>query len=383
MSIEWVPQFCETVRLEGCEGNPATSEAAGLVAGLAAPGGGPDPKMVAAETVNMQDYLGRVDPELRAFVQPLAEYEQRFSPLDAAVVAAYREGYLAAAEPPTGSPTIERHIIDGEGAGETVAIYVINAGKGTARPAILHLHAGGFIIGAPQIDFARLQRMAAELDTVIVSVNYRLAPETQWQGSLGDNYSSLRWLYRNAASLGADPERIAVMGDSAGGGHAALLALVARDRGEVPLIFQCLVYPMIDDRTVLKSYPPYLGVVGWSPEANRFGWSAFLGAEAGAATVPPAVPARWADLAGLPPTWIGVGSLDLFVDENLEYAQRLVLSGVATELVLVPGAFHGFDEVARNARVDLDIVRNFEANKLRALRKALYPEGQPPIIQDR
>jgi acetyl esterase/lipase len=146
-----------------------------------------------------------------------------------------------------------------------------------------------------------------------------------------------------------------------------MLAIAARDRGEVPLVYQALVYPMLDDRTgSTRSVPPYMGVVIWVPESNRFGWSSLLGVPAGSAHVPyGAVPARIDNLSGLPPAFIGVGSIDLFADEDIEYARRLVDAGVATELNVVPGAFHGFDLFANTS-----IARQFNAALEAALRRA-------------
>jgi acetyl esterase/lipase len=210
--------------------------------------------------------------------------------------------------------------------------------------------------------------MAVALNCVIVTVEYRLAPETTFKGSIEDNYTALKWVYRNAAQLGIDRNRIAVMGESAGGGHAALLAIAARERGEVPLVFQALVYPMLDDRTGTVTTPTApIGTLVWTSSQNRFGWQSFLGRTPGTANIPSAaVPARQASLKGLPPAFIGVGSIDLFVDEDVDYARRLIDSGVETELLVVPGAFHGFDGLA----AETSIARQFTAAKLEALRQA-------------
>lgn len=203
----------------------------------------------------------------------------------------------------------------------------------------------------------------------MVSVDYRLAPETTYAGSIEDNYAGLKWLHANAASIGADPAKIAVMGESAGGGHAALLAITARDRGEVPLAYQCLIYPMLDDRTATsRRVPPHVGTLIWTPEQNHFGWESFLGTKPGKATAPKgAVPARVTDLKGLPPAFIGVGTLDLFHDEDVDYAQRLNAAGINAELIVVPGAFHGFDGISKLRKNKLGDW--FEATKLNGLRR--------------
>jgi acetyl esterase/lipase len=220
-----------------------------------------------------------------------------------------------------------------------------------------------FVINVPM-----LQVMARALDCVIVTVEYRFAPETPFPGSLEDNYAALKWLHAEADSLGADRARIAVAGESAGGGHAAILAIAARDRGEVPVLFQSLVYPMLDDRTgSSRPVPPYIGTFIWTADYNRSGWKAFLGAEPGGPRAPAgAVPARLENLAGLPPAWIGTGSIDLFVNEDIEYARRLIDAGVRTDLLVVGGAYHGFDIFVPKAWVS----RNFTLSRYNALARA-------------
>lgn len=234
-------------------------------------------------------------------------------------------------------------------------------------PAILHIHGGGYVLGTADLSRAANQVISAELPCVVVSVDYRLAPETPHPGPVEDCYTALRWLHDHAAALGVDSTRIGVSGESAGGGLAAGLALLARDRGEVRLAFQHLIYPMIDDRTVLSGDPhPYSGEFIWTADANRFGWQALLGGTAvGAHDVSPyAAAARAEDLAGLPPTFISVGALDLFLDENLEFCRRLSRSGVPVELHVYPGAVHGFQMIA-----DARVSRNAERDSIAALRR--------------
>jgi acetyl esterase/lipase len=202
---------------------------------------------------------------------------------------------------------------------------------------------------------------------LVVSVDYRLAPETPFPGALEDNYAALKWMNLNAASLGIDPKRIAIGGESAGGGHAAMLAIAAQDRGEYALAFQLLIYPMLDDRTgSTKPAPEHIGHFLWNSGSNRFGWESLLGMAPGSAN-PPAgsVPARVKDLSGLPPTFIGVGALDLFVDEDVDYARRLIAAGVPTELLVVPGAYHGFNGLVPKASVSV----RFNAQALNALKR--------------
>jgi triacylglycerol lipase len=210
--------------------------------------------------------------------------------------------------------------------------------------------------------------LSADLSCCIVAVDYRLAPETRFPGAIEDCYAALAWTHAHAAELNIDPTRIGVMGESAGGGLAAALALLARDRGEHALAFQHLIYPMIDDRTCIAADPhPYVGEFVWTPERNHFGWSSLLGVEPGSEGVSPyAAAARAEDLTGLPPTYIATGALDLFLEENLAYARRLIRNGVPVELHVYPGGFHGFylDPKA-------EITRTAERDGRAALAKAL------------
>lgn len=299
------------------------------------------------------DALKMVDPELRPAAR--AMLAQHFPPMTRAALPAMRASWVAPPTLPPPAPAVESRTIAGRQGDPDVAIQLIGttAGASAPRPAILHIHGGGMISGRAQNMTAFCQGVAAEFDCVVVNVDYRLAPEMPFPGPVEDNYAALLWLYRNAAALGVDRTRIAVMGESAGGGLAALLAIAARDRGEVPLCYQLLLYPMLDDHTgSAGAARPAVKPIGWSAEANVFGWSAFLGVPAGSARVPAgAVPARVSNLAGLPPCFIGVGAIDLFAAEDMAYARRLIDVGVPTQLHVTPGAFHAFDFVVPQARV--------------------------------
>ena len=235
-------------------------------------------------------------------------------------------------------------------------------------PCILHIHGGGYVAGDAQSMEAVHRRLAADLSCCIASVNYRLAPETPFPGPVEDCYAALAWLASSARELQLDLARIGVMGESAGGGLAAALALLSRDRGEYRLAFQHLIYPMIDDRTCIAAEPhPFLGEFIWTPSANYFGWKSLLGREPGGEDVSPyAAAARAENLADLPPTFLATGALDLFLEENLEYARRLIRAGVPTELHVYPGAFHAF-QWAAEAEVSKAAARDSRA----ALAKAL------------
>jgi acetyl esterase/lipase len=278
--------------------------------------------------------------------------------------------------PPPALQPAERSIPGPAGAPEVRVWIVDPAPYQKNKPVLLHIHGGGFIMPDPTL-MPQIQAIATDCQCVVVSVDYRLAPETRYPGALEDNYAALKWVYAHAAELGVDPSRIAVGGASAGGGHAATLAIHARDRKEVPLIFQLLIYPELDDRTgITLSVPPAIGRFVWTVQSNRLAWNSLLGVPAGSSKVPgAAVPARVASVDGLPPAWIGVGSIDLFVEEDMEYARRLLHAGVATELLVVPGAFHGFDIVAPDAPVS----RQFTASWKSALRKA-FGNGNAPML---
>lgn len=246
-------------------------------------------------------------------------------------------------------------------------VYIPDDGA-EKRPALLNIHGGGYVAGAPEMQEGDNARLAAELGMVVVSPDYRLAPETRYPGPVEDCYSALGWMVANASYLGLDTERIAVGGESAGGGLAASLSLLARDRNEYAIAHQHLIYPMIDDRTeVLASPGSVVGRHVWTSDANSFGWRCLLGEARGTADVPAyAAASRAKDLSGLPSAFIACGALDLFVDENLDYARRLVHAGVPTELHVYPGAPHGFTLMAGSYSR-----QRFQLDADAALRRAL------------
>jgi acetyl esterase/lipase len=216
---------------------------------------------------------------------------------------------------------------------------------GVSLPAALHLHGGGHILGLPEMSDLRNALLVRELGCVIVSADYRLAPEHPFPAGLEDAYAALKWLYDGAEARGIDPQRIVVIGESAGGGMAAGLALMARDRGEIPILGQLLIYPMLDDRSS-TSENPVTGEFIWTREHNAFGWESLLRTHSG--PIPAyAAPSHAEDLAGLPQTYVGVGALDLFLDEDIQYACRLIRTGVAVTLEVVPSAFHGFASMSQ------------------------------------
>ena len=313
-----------------------------------------------------------VDPELAAALDymPPFEFTHETLPL---VRAGLAESAAAAASNSADTSHIsvkEYEIAGGSGQPMTVIVYKSPAAEAsTSAPVILYSHGGGYIMVTAHLAGGIASELASMTDAVVVSVDYRLAPETPYPGPLEDCYAALRWVHDEAAMLGIDPTRIAVRGESAGAGLAAALALLARDRGGPAIRHQHLVCPMLDDRTCIESDPhPYTGEFIWNAAANRFGWEAMLGQKPGSPDVPAyAAPARATDLSGLPPAFISSGALDLFLEEDLEYARRLMRAGVPTEVHVYPGAYHGFETNAH-----AKVVKQAKADAAAALRRALF-----------
>jgi acetyl esterase/lipase len=247
------------------------------------------------------------------------------------------------------------HEIPGSG-GVVVRVHRPVDMKG-ALPCVYWMHGGGLVLGDYAGDDARFDVWCPQLACVGVSVQYRLSPETKYPGPLDDCYAGLAWAHEHAEELGVDATRLGVGGQSAGAGLAAGLALLARDRGAVPLAFQLLIYPMLDDRQITPS-SQWLDPV-WPPSANTYGWTAYLGDRKGTADVEAyAAPARATDLAGLPPTLIAVGAIDGFSDEDIDYAVRLRQAGVPVDLRVYAGAPHGFEGLAPGSAVAHRAIRD-------------------------
>jgi acetyl esterase/lipase len=308
-----------------------------------------------------------VDPELIGLIEQLPPLvlNSETLPQTRAIV----EEFGRAASPLPPQVQVSELGIRGPPGAPEVRVLVTRAETSAPVGAgILHIHGGGYVMGSPEMGLATDAAYALELGATVVSVDYRLAPETPHPGPLNDCYAALVWLHAEAEVLGIDRDRIALTGESAGGGLAASLALLARDRAEVPIAFQHLVYPMLDDRTTRQPDPsPYFGQFVWTPEANLFGWTSLLGDLAGAPEVSPyAAAARAEDLDGLPPTFIACGALDLFLEEDMDYARRLMRAGVPTELHIYPGAPHGF-----TASETAQVGRAFARDSMAALKRAV------------
>jgi acetyl esterase/lipase len=232
-----------------------------------------------------------------------------------------------------------------------------------AGPAALYLHGGGMILGSVDLHDRYVAAYVADSGVPMLAVDYRRAPEAPHPIPVEDSYLGLHWLVEHAGELGVDPARVAVMGDSGGGGLAAGVALLARERGPAPARL-ILIYPMLDDRNT-EPDPMLVPFAGWSYDDNYTGWSALLGDAIGGADVPAAAaPARTEDLSGLPATYVEVGELDIFRDESIEFARRTALAGISTELHVHPGCPHGFDR----SGAEIDVVRRARADRIRALR---------------
>lgn len=252
-----------------------------------------------------------------------------------------------------------------------VRVYRPVVGAGTL-PGLFWIHGGGYVLGNIQQDDHIMQHIVEAVGCVAVSVEYRLAPEHPFPAPVEDCYAALKWMADHAAELGVDATRIAVGGASAGGGLAAGLVLLARDRGEVKITFQLLIYPMIDDRDASPSSEAFTDAPVWNRQDNRYGWRAYVGNAAGGSDVSPyAAASRATDLTNLPPTYIAVGSHEVFLDEDVEYALRLARAGIPVELHVYPRAFHGWDLLAPAAAVS----QRSEAERDQALKRALHPES--------
>lgn len=294
-----------------------------------------------------------VDPELRALVDSYAGLR-----VDEETLPMLRTAADAIGRAKGPSPADRRlHIAPGLGGAPDVPVILHRPpGIGDTAPALLYLHGGGMVMGSAFANEAMDGARAVAHEAVVLAVDYRLAPEHPFPAAIDDCHAALCWAFANAAALGIDPARIAVMGASAGGGLAASLVQRARDAAGPRACAQLLIYPMLDP---CPSSSPHVGQTMWTRAHNAFGWAALRGNyTADDARAGHYAAALAADLSDLPPAWIGCGALDLFIDEAFAYAQRLGASGVPVEMHSYAGAIHGFDgvedaAVARRFRHDL------------------------------
>ncbi|MGX4588318.1 alpha/beta hydrolase [Paenibacillus chitinolyticus] len=252
-----------------------------------------------------------------------------------------------------------------------VKIYEPSQRTSAKLPAMLWIHGGGYVMGHPDMDDALCERFVQAADCVVVSVDYRLAPEHPYPAAIDDCYTALTWMTDEAQLLGIDLERVAIAGASGGGGLTAALALMVRDKGGPSLIFQMPLYPMIDDRNITaSSHEITAGNATWNRANNLAAWNMYLGDRTEDSEVSPyAVPSRAKSLAGLPPTYTCIGQLDLFRDETIEYVTRLAQAGVDVEFHLYPGTFHSFEVMVPQAEVSQRAGKSY----VDAIARALNP----------
>ncbi|UGS36016.1 alpha/beta hydrolase [Capillimicrobium parvum] len=309
--------------------------------------------------VALDDFLRRTGPGGLGAIADLAARRERADEVLRSLVAEHPPSDAVVAHDrdapgPQGEPAVP------------VRIYRPRAAQG-ARPGLLFIHGGGMIMGSLDSEDLLARELTDALGCTTVSVGYRLAPEHPHPAPVEDCYAALRWTADNAEEVGVDRDRIALFGPSGGGGLAAGTALIARDRGGPPLVLQALIYPMLDDRNDRPSSHEIRDLGIWDRAANEEAWRMLLGDRRGRDDVPPyAAPSRATDLADLPPTYLDVGELDLFRDEDIDYAARLMRAGVPTELHVDPGAYHAAELLAPESALGARII----GRRLDALRRA-------------
>lgn len=263
--------------------------------------------------------------------------------------------------------TIDDRSVPGTDGAPDIPIRIYTPAEATGElPGLFYIHGGGMVIGSIDGEDATASMLCEQLGAVVVSTGYRKAPEDPHPAQVNDCYTTLTWMAKNAAELAIDPERIAVYGASAGGNLTLAVTMTARDKGFPQVRFIMPLCPMIDDRNETSSSHEITDVGIWDRAANIEAWDYFLGDRPADRIAAPAR-ATVEELVGLPPTYIDVGEMDLFRDEDIEFARQLVHAGVPTEFHLYPGAYHGSETFAPEA----DLSRRIWANRLSALRRAL------------
>lgn len=312
-------------------------------------------------------WLARVDPEVAAVLDTIPALDLADIPLARAQRAELARASIDAAASVPGVSTRVHRVPGLTGRPEVeVRVHRPVGGPDTAA-VVLWIHGGGHVMGSADQDDPFLREMVSVQRCTAVAVEWRHAPQWPYPAAIEDCYAVLRWLHDHGPAQGLNPDQIVVAGASSGGGLAAGLALLTRDRGEVALAAQVLIYPMLDDRSITASSRYVTDERIWNHRSNDLAWRAYLGSLSGSAVPSYAAPARAEDLSGLPWTWLATGELDLFVDEDVDYANRLRDAGVSTELVVYRGAVHGFDVFAPEAAVS----RRFRADRTVALGQAL------------
>ncbi len=306
-----------------------------------------------------------MDPELRKAFRVMPRMV--FGPISARMMSALTPLFMK--KVPTEGLTEEEVPIPGA---EPIMHVHRRVHSASPAPVVLWIHGGGYIIGNPKNEHRWAAAFLEAFDGVVACPGYRLAPQHPFPAALDDLTAAVDWIRSEGPARGMDPTRLVVAGESAGGGLAAALVQRLHDES-VSVLGQLLVYPMIDDRTAVRADIGRKEHYGWSNGSNHYGWSSYLGMAPGGHSVPDyAVPSRREDLTGLPPAWIGVGDMDVFYDENVEYARRLEAAGVPTQLETAAGAPHGFPSIAPEAAVS----REFMASAVRFAADSLGVAGQ-------
>ncbi len=311
----------------------------------------------------------QMDPEIAAAMAPIIEASAGVEPPPAGDWKSRRAAVdelitsLTAAWPAPADVTVTE-LTAPAADGSTIPMRLYRKEGESPGSLVVYIHGGGMFLCSIDTHDPICRRYTAASGVPLLSVDFRFAPEHPHPTSVEDCYAALQWAHAAAAELGVDPDRIAIMGDSAGGGMAAAVALMARDRGGPPLKGQVLIYPMLDDRTTVPD-PEIAPLAMWSTDDNITGWGCLLGDAAGGDDVPSyAAPAREQDLSGLPPAYIEVGQLDIFRAEDLDYAERLSAAGVGVELHVHPAVPHAFEVFAPDSAV----AQRAMADRVRVLR---------------
>ena len=310
------------------------------------------------------------------FDKDLAEWVPLIPKLDITDVVAARalRAEVAAAQPafvvPESVTVVRRAVPGAEGDPDVDVLVFAPATRTGPLPGVLYIHGGGFVLGDAAADAKFLVRVVEEVGAVVVSVEYRLAPESRFPAAVEDCHAALTWLAQSAGELGVDGSRIAVVGRSAGAGIGAGTVLMARDRGGPPVCFQLLDIPELDDRLDTPSMQSSHDTPTWNHPNAVLSWNHYLGPEADRSSVSEyAAPARARDLSGLPPTFVSVCEFDPLRDEGIIHAQRLVQAGVSTELHLYPGTFHGSSTAVPTAAISI----RMDQDRIECLQRALAP----------
>lgn len=277
----------------------------------------------------------KLDPEIEALLETLPILS--VPDVSAQTLDSIRSGSI----PMELSDVVQREdIIIREDPKLSVRVHSLKETSQKDRPCVYSIHGGGYVAGSVDLDDAFFDELCQQTGCVGISVDYRLAPEFPYPVPIEDCYAGLAWVFKNAEAYGIDPDRVGIHGISGGGGLAAALALMVRDRGEYQLAYQLLDCPMLDDRQVTPSSRAK-NLVGWSTASNSFGWTSYLGDIYGSDKIPYlAAPSRAEDLSALPPAYVCVGGADGFRDEGIEYAMKLEACGTPCELHVYAGAPH-------------------------------------------